>query len=270
MGREKTIQASTGTSAGTVTGIDGTATAKSANYTITDTDRIQTILATTGASNLTFDLPTAADNANRVVILKKVDSGAGTAIFDGEGAETIDGRTTYTLHTQYDWVAVQCNATGTAWNVIGGSSSTPWTSFTMSITGVTSNPTKGTASVDEARWRRVGDSMEITYNLTQTGAGAAGSGGYLFAIPLSLTIDTTKLSVLTNAVYAIGHAYAYNGTNEVIGHVSGYNSTKLCIWYHSTITATALLGSANNSLANASQAIRFFTRVPITEFAHYR
>jgi hypothetical protein len=116
MGKVKALQASTGTSAGTVTGIDGTATAKSADYTVTDTDNIRTILMTTGGSNRTVTLPTATDNTNRVLTIKKVDSGAGTVIVDGEGSETIDGATTKTLPAQYTFISIQCD--GSAWHIV--------------------------------------------------------------------------------------------------------------------------------------------------------
>src|SRR5688572_24712408 len=103
MGRIKTLQASTGTSAGTVTGIDGTATAKSADYTVLDTDRIRTILMTTSTTNRTVTPPTLADNLNRVITIKKMDNTAtGNVIIDGEGSETIDGTTTFTLYCKYE------------------------------------------------------------------------------------------------------------------------------------------------------------------------
>lgn len=198
MGRVKTVQASTGTSAGTVTGIDGTTTAKSANYTVTDTDLIRSILMTTGSTTFTFvdadvstgsdtitksshgysdgqavyltttgvlptglstnltyfmvstatntfklaltvggsaiditaaagggthtvticktvTLPTAADNTNRVITIKKVDSGTGFTVIDGEGSETIDGSTYISLASQYEFVTLVCDGTG--WDI---------------------------------------------------------------------------------------------------------------------------------------------------------
>lgn len=116
MGRIKTVQISTGTSAGTVTGIDGTATAKSADYTVTDADRVRTILMTTGASDRTVTLPTAADNTNRIITVKKVDSGTGIVIIDGEGSEQIDTSPTVRISDQLAAVTVQCD--GTAWYLL--------------------------------------------------------------------------------------------------------------------------------------------------------
>lgn len=88
-----------------------------ATYTILDNDQFGTFLLTTGASDRTITLPTAADNTNRKIVFKKVDSGAGDVIIDGEGAETIDGAATLTIANQNDFAELQCN--GSSWRVIG-------------------------------------------------------------------------------------------------------------------------------------------------------
>ena len=96
----------------------------SADYTVTDTDGYRTIAFVTGASNRTCTLPTAADNTDRILTLKKQDSGAGSLIVDGEGAETLldyeGSATSITLAGQGDALTVQCN--GTAWQVLSRSS----------------------------------------------------------------------------------------------------------------------------------------------------
>ncbi len=92
------------------------APAKSADYTVTDTDRIRTLLYTTGASTFTATLPTAADNAHRIITVKKVDSGAGLVVVEGEGAETVDGNTSVALYWQYD--AVTLVSDGSNWHMI--------------------------------------------------------------------------------------------------------------------------------------------------------
>lgn len=90
--------------------------AKSADYTVLDTDGIHTILMTTGASDRTVTLPTAADNDGRLLKIVKVDSGAGFVIIDGEGLETVAGATTNTLHVQGAFIYLQCD--GTEWHVL--------------------------------------------------------------------------------------------------------------------------------------------------------
>ena len=78
----------------------------SADYTILDDDHYTEVWITTGASDITITLPTLADNADRKIKIRKVDSGAGTVIVDGEGSETINGETTHTIYNQYGWADV--------------------------------------------------------------------------------------------------------------------------------------------------------------------
>lgn len=93
-----------------------TVSAKSADYTVLDTDGIRTVLMTTGASDRTVTLPTVADNTNRIITVKKVDSGTGDIIVDGEGAETIDGVTTIDIPSENEFLSIQSD--GTTWHVI--------------------------------------------------------------------------------------------------------------------------------------------------------
>jgi len=90
-----------------------------ADYTVTDIDGYRFILVTTGNTNRTITLPTVADNDQRIITIKKIDSGTGTVIVDGEGAETIDGQTTFTLQAQYDFITII--AKSTAWFIVDGS-----------------------------------------------------------------------------------------------------------------------------------------------------
>lgn len=90
--------------------------AKSADYTVTDTDKIRTVLVTAGASTRTITLPTAADNAHRMLTISKIDSGAGIVVIDGENSETINGAATFTLYGQNESVTIQCD--GSAWYVL--------------------------------------------------------------------------------------------------------------------------------------------------------
>lgn len=89
--------------------------AKVADYAVTDTDNVSLVLMTTAGTNRTVTLPTAADNTHRVITVKKVDSGTGQTIIDGEGAETIDGAANVKLYKQYESVTLVCD--GTAWHL---------------------------------------------------------------------------------------------------------------------------------------------------------
>lgn len=76
--------------------------------------------------------------------------------------------------------------------VVAGINITDWVPYTTSVTAVTTNPTFGTIAVNQAYWRRVGDSMEIRYEFRQTSAGTVGSGAYKLELPPGYAIDFTK------------------------------------------------------------------------------
>ena len=77
---------------------------------------------TTGAGDFTFNLPTAAANADRRLWILKADAGAGAVIIDGEGAEVIYNQdqsyTTLELWHQGDWALLWCD--GAQWWKVNG------------------------------------------------------------------------------------------------------------------------------------------------------
>lgn len=100
--------------------IASSVTKSNTDYVITDTDGYRVILVSTGDTTRTITLPTAADNSQRIITIKKVDSGTGAVTIDGENSETIDGQLTKSLNVQYDFYELQCD--GTNWNIISTSS----------------------------------------------------------------------------------------------------------------------------------------------------
>lgn len=108
--------------------------AKSADYTILDDDDVRTISMTTGATNRTVTLPNAANNANRLITVIKVD------VYSGGVAKVTDGITTYNIPGLRDSVTFQSD--GSAWIMITDSRkefqythSTVYNGVTLSITG---------------------------------------------------------------------------------------------------------------------------------------
>lgn len=74
-------------------------------------DYLLLVDATAGA--VTINLPAAASNAKRVLIIKKTDGSANAVTLDGNAAETIDGSATKVISTQYQSFTIQCD--GSAW-----------------------------------------------------------------------------------------------------------------------------------------------------------
>lgn len=94
---------------------NASASPQSASYAIGDTDDVRSVLVTTGGTDRTVTLPDPSTNVNRILTIKKVDSGVGILTVDGNGAN-IDGYGTEIITSQYDWMTVQSD--GTNWHVL--------------------------------------------------------------------------------------------------------------------------------------------------------
>lgn len=90
---------------------------KSSDYEITNTDGYVYIMATSGAGNVVITLPSADDNPQRIISIKKIDSGAGDIIVSANYVgELIDAAATLTLADQYD--TVNLIAYNSNWNIL--------------------------------------------------------------------------------------------------------------------------------------------------------
>lgn len=77
-------------------------------------------------------------------------------------------------------------------------------SESITIGAVTSAPTKGTIVYDKVSYRRTSTtSFEVTYNYSQSTAGTAGSGHYLFRLPGNLTFGSSVLKTTSNTYETI-------------------------------------------------------------------
>lgn len=149
---------------------------------------------------------------------------------------------------------------------------TDWTSYTLTI-GASTPPNPGAGAVSSAKWRRVGDSMEIMFTYSQTAAGSAGSGTYKFPLPSGYTIDTNKLTASTAQIGAggniVGSAQISNTASQstlsaVLASVIPYDSSNLqIIGLASTMQQLYPLGSTFFSLNSTPIYISFTAKVPI-------
>lgn len=146
----------------------------STNYTITDSDGYRHIHVTTGASDRTITLPTAADNTDRLISVKKIDSGAGNVIIDGEGAETIEGVATYTLTERYSPVTLVCD--GTEWFIVSSAVVGGYEETSVTL----DNGVTGTA-----KFVRVGNLVTVTGTSAWTHSSATGFTTTTGLIPAS-------------------------------------------------------------------------------------
>ena len=90
---------------------------ESANVTIDESTQNGTVYnVTTAASTITVTLPAASGVTDKIIAIKKVDTGAGTVIIDADSSETIEGKTTFTLYTAGDIVWIQSD--GSNWRIV--------------------------------------------------------------------------------------------------------------------------------------------------------
>ena len=80
------------------------------DYTVLDADGYTTFLFSTGATDRTLTLPVLANNVGRVIRIKKIDSGVGKIIIDGDSAETIEGALTLDVLKMGDEVEIQADS----------------------------------------------------------------------------------------------------------------------------------------------------------------
>ncbi len=133
----------------------------------------------------------------------------------------------------------------------------------ITITGTTTNPTKGTTTRDKVFYKREGQNLLLRYEYSQTVAGTAGSGDYLFAIPAAsgCTIDTTRIGTSTTVGstsgdtnnVTVGAASAGISGAAGPGIVSVFSTTALRFMIRDSASATyRALSSASFALSNAN------------------
>ena len=161
-----------------------------------------------------------------------------------------------------------------------GTPITDWTSFSMTIGGTTSAPTRGTVTSEKAYYRRVGRNMEVMYALQMSAAGAAGSGAYLFSIPTGYTIDTTQVTLSTGptatAIGTLGsmvgagtYATTTSGNTAFAGTLNGFAYSTTQVYFNSN---TAIAGpyavmypvGSSNTIFSSAANFTFNISVPIT------
>lgn len=225
------------------------------------TERIIPLDSSGGA--FTKTLPPAAYWRGQTLTFVKTSSDYNAITLDGFASETINGATTFLIHTQYQSVTLLSDGT----NIVVANSFTnsPWVnSGVVTITGTTSNPTKAsTVARDRLWWRRVGNTAEcrIEY-LQQNNTGAAnGSGDYVFGLPSPLTMDTTVLATYATAegwastiadAGCLGNVYMALLTGpQGHGSVVPYSSTGVRFVAVDSAVNAGYVGSAGYQLGSA-------------------
>ncbi len=116
---------------------------------------------------------------------------------DFGGTRIVAGRVRYLILVHSNVILLQW--TGNEWTPLACCLDTTWVDAgAIGLAAVSGGLVKGTTSIDKVYWRRVGSACEVRYTYLQTGAGTAGTGDYLFSLPIG-TFDSTIAPVDTAA-----------------------------------------------------------------------
>lgn len=106
-----------------------------------------------------------------------------------------------------------------------------WTSYTPTLTAVTTNPTLGTGSEATGRYTQIGKTVIATARFTFGTSGVnAGSGAYRISLPVSAE-TSTGLNFVTGSYWALDSST--NGVNIGITMVGG-TATDVRLFYPAT------------------------------------
>lgn len=180
---------------------------KTEDYTILDNDGVSFIRMTTSTTNRTVTLPLAANNGGRYIVVKKVDTGSGKVIIDGNGSETINQKTTVALYVQDDQVILWCN--GVSWDRIdsGNHRIIRQDASGFSFTFSSSDVNTGTDTITEvAHGLENGDTVYIS---SVSAPGGLDAGRNYFVV--NKTDDTFQLA-LTSGGSAVNITSGGSGT----------------------------------------------------------
>lgn len=250
-------------------------TAKTTNYQMLNTDYLVT---TNCASTCTITMPSPSANAGHQYAILQGNASAGSlaqVTIAANGSEKFGGSEQYSslhINTQGEKWFLAANAAGTGWEILNHSTKMPIQMYQMATTGVTTSPTYATANTLLSYYDRDGQFLIWHYlyrHDSATGA-ALGSGGYLWVLPNSWTINSTY-GLSSTTTTAASFAYQVNGWGGIYNgsdtsyrplEVQFYNSTTLTLF--TTTSPSFYVNSAIFPWNNGVQHVDFTAKVPIT------
>lgn len=241
-----------------------TVSAKTANYTVLNTDQIISA-SVVSAVSFSLTLPTAVGNAGLTQYFHRIDDAPASAIYlIPQSGQTINEGASVVFIGKDESATLYSD--GANWKIINRRATTQWRPYAVTITGSSSNPTKGTTATDQGYWRREGDSIKIRYEYRQTaaGSGAAGSGVYLFSLPAGIVIDTTKITAASTSAGAqsLGTGLCSDGSTTSVGAVYARSTTGLSIVTENA--SNTQVGSTLCPLNGSTANIGFEAAIPIS------
>lgn len=157
------------------------------------------------------------------------------------------------------------------WQGIGHVYSEWQDSVLANLLDCTGSPSGGTIAVNQVRWRRAGDTLEVFGHFRQTSAGSAGSGTCYFTIPQSLDMDSAKINTTdVTGLQNLGFMTCIDNTGAMIrGHLEttgaggDVNSDLGFIWDNAGISDVWTADDLCN-FGKSSLTLSYWYRVPIS------
>lgn len=185
----------------------------------------------------------------------------------------ICGRTRYLTLVHTNAALLRWN--GTYWEPLVLCLDTQWIDGgAPTVTAVTTGPTPGGGTTyNKVYWRRSGGSMEARYSYRHTTAGAAGSGDYLWPVPIG-TINTALVDAETSAnsanvaaTFGIGCGRYDSAGTAIMVWPGVYDSTRLRVFgLNNNVGGSGTMGSAYGAWSGAAIRFMFTATLPMTNW----
>lgn len=167
--------------------------------------------------------------------------------------------------TSYSLVFHVATTSATAWTlkfdnvrvgpqeIVQGTPATDWVSYTPIVTGL------GTGSASSsAKWRRVGDSIEIQASITKDGSNGTGAVAIAATMPAGLTVDSAKTDSVSNRGCFGSGVYITTGFTREIHNPFIVPSTSL-IEFANPETGNTFQGAD----FDANRTLHFSIKIPV-------
>jgi hypothetical protein len=250
-------------------------TTRTSNYTIQSTD--DTVFVDGSGGAFTVTLPTAVGIQGRKFKVVRVDDTVAEAnqiTIGTTSSQTINGASSKKICSQWEMFEFESNNAN--WIITSRYISPVETDRgAVPLTATTSNPTKGTMSIDKIWEQRVGEFAEYRIEMRYTAAGTGGTGDYLFGLPSGRTIKASRITAYSTvegtggwtATNSVGGGQIdYQGTSVSMARVVVYNSTNVRLFLIGNTAGSVTAGvvnSADYGIVGTSGSYCFNFRVPI-------
>lgn len=239
-----------------------TSIAKTTSTIISLTDSL--VLCGSGTASVTLFDPTL--NPGYTVQIKKTFSSIDPVAIVGSSSFSSS------IITENEVLTLQSATSG--WIIVNRDYPRGWINAGASgntFTATSSNPTKGSVTLDVIWYRREGNSMFVRTQYKQLTAGATGSGAYLQRIPGGWSIDPTYVNLDTNTSAGgqrlnniVGNGYIATNTDYSINMIYvAYDSTRVSTWLYSASGTGAFWGSGFLSLGSTELVCNGNYQIPI-------